>query len=152
MEKILVSACFLGELVRYNAKQKKLSHHCLSLWLAQGRLISICPEVIGGLSVPRAPAEINSNTKEVITANGDNVTAQFSLGAKKALELCKVHDIKYALLKESSPSCGSQFIYDGSFTNQKIVGQGITTQLLVKHGISVFSEETIESLVKILPN
>lgn len=148
MEKILVSACFLGANVRYNGVSKPLYLAKLKQWSEQGRLITVCPEVAGGLSVPRAPAEIQDNA--VIDSEGKDVTRAFLAGAQHALTLCKHHNIKYALLKESSPSCGSNQIYDGSFTGQKISGKGITAQLLEENGISVYSEKTVLGLLEVL--
>jgi len=148
MDKILVSGCFLGELVRYNGENKPLSHQLMTLWQKQNRFISICPEVVGGLSVPRSPAEIDPETSRVISREGVDVTAEFLIGAQSALSLCHKYMIKFALLKEYSPSCGSKEIYDGSFTNKKKLGQGITSQLLYSNGIEIFSEETIEQLVE----
>ncbi len=146
MEKILVSACFLGKQVRYDGGCQLLNSDILIKWQQQGRLIAICPEVEGGLPVPRAPAEIVAGINSVITEQGDNVTAQFDLGANKALSLCKQHNIKYALLKESSPSCGSSTVYDGTFKGNKIVGMGVTAALLNKSGIKVYSEKNIIKL------
>lgn len=147
-DKILISACFLGEQVRYNGKIKSLINMQLKKWQKEGRLISICPEVVGGLTVPRSPAEINKKTNRVITCDNIDVTTQFNKGADQALRLCKHHDIRFALLKESSPSCGSTTIYDGSFTQKKIAGEGLTTQLLRQHGIQVFDESSIEELTQ----
>jgi uncharacterized protein YbbK (DUF523 family) len=147
MDKILISACFLGENVRYDAQPKKLHHHLIKQWLAEKRLIILCPEVSGGLPTPRPPAEIQDN--EIITVTGVNVSDAFNRGAHNALALCQQHNIRFALLKESSPSCGSQYIYDGTFSNHKVVGQGITTRLLSQHGIRVFSEQNIEDLALI---
>jgi len=149
-DKILISQCFLGEKVRYNNEAFLLAHPLIVLWQQQKRFITICPEVSGGLSVPREPAEIQQNSSEVITKSGINVNAQFNLGAQQALILCQQHNIRFALLKESSPSCGSTFIYDGSFTNNKILGQGVTSQLLAQHNINIFSENQLEKLEKLL--
>jgi len=151
-DKILISRCFLGDRVRYNGKQKRLKQPLISLWQKQGRLMLICPEVAGGLSVPREPAEQNLALGKVFTQAGVNVTEQFNNGAQKSLALCQKHHIRFALLKESSPSCGSTLIYDGSFTQKKIVGQGVTCQLLIEAGIQVFSENNIEALAKLLDN
>lgn len=148
MKKILISACFLGENVRYNAKIKKFNHQIIQQWQQEKRLIIQCPEVSGGLSTPRAPAEINTTLQQVITSTGINVTEAFNKGAQNTLVLCKKYNIKFALLKESSPSCGSTYIYDGTFKNTKIYGQGITTQLLVSHGIRVYSENTMTQLIE----
>ncbi len=145
-QKILVSACFLGERVRYNGIIKPLVHKLLDEWSEQGRLLTICPEVISGLTVPRPAAEINQDSGEVLTISGQCVTTHFRKGAQLALRMCQKHHIKFALLKESSPSCGSNYIYDGHFSNTKINGQGITTSLLRDHGIQVFCENTIEKL------
>jgi len=144
--KILISSCFLGEIVRYNGIKAPLIHGLITQWQQQQRLIAICPEVSGGLAVPREPAEQQNKLGKVITVSGQDVSHQFKHGAQQALALCQKHNIRFALLKESSPSCGSGTIYDGSFTNQKIAGKGITTQLLEEHGIKVFSEYTIEKL------
>lgn len=150
MEKILISRCLLGEPVRYDAKSKGLNHQIIRHWQQQRRLVPICPEVIGGLPTPRPPAELNQRLNKVLTESGDDKTAEFTSGANQALALCQKHQIKYALLKERSPSCGSTFIYDGSFKQQLISGQGITTALLREHGVAVYSEETIEQLINVL--
>ena len=147
-EKILISGCFLGQKVRYNGKVKILQHTLIERWHKEQRLVAVCPEVIGGLPVPRAPAEIQG--KKVITCEGLDVTQQFVAGAKQALALCERYSIRYALLKESSPSCGSNTIYDGTFNGKKIAGQGTCTQLLEQHGIQVFSELTIDLLEKLI--
>ncbi len=148
MDKILISSCFLGDLVRYDGQEKTFSHQLIIQWKNEGRFIAICPEVSGGLTVPRAPAEITAKNSNVITNEGIDVTLQFEKGAQQALALCKKFHLKYALLKENSPSCGSTFIYDGSFNNQKTKGKGITTRLLENEGIKVFSEDSIDDLAK----
>lgn len=148
LDKILISRCFLGDNVRYNSEVLTFVHPLIVLWQQQKRFISICPEVSGGLSVPREPAEFQQNFNEVITQSGRNVGVQFNFGAQQALILCQQHHIRFALLKESSPSCGSTLIYDGSFTNNKVLGQGVTSQLLAKHNINVFSEKKLEALEK----
>ena len=149
-DKILISACFLGKRVRYNGIVQTLENKLLQQWQQEGRLFSICPEVISGLPVPRPPAEIDQITKKVITIESIDVTQQFANGAEQALHLCQQHNIKFAVLKESSPSCGSNTIYDGSFTQKKIVGEGLTTQLLRQHGIKVFCEDSIEELAELI--
>jgi uncharacterized protein YbbK (DUF523 family) len=152
LEKILVSACLLGENVRYNGQTKPLFNKMLDLWSLEGRVIRVCPEVAGGLPVPRPAAEIDREHNKIYTQQGIDVTEAFLSGAKKALDLCLKHKIKYALLKESSPSCGSLTIYDGSFSGTKIAGEGATTQLLRAHGIKVFSEQTIDDLIALVSN
>jgi uncharacterized protein YbbK (DUF523 family) len=103
MEKILVSSCLLGQPARYDGKGHAILHPQLTLWKKQNRLIIFCPEVAGGLPTPRAPAEIIQGS--AITNLGEDVTEQFQTGANIALELCKKNQVRFALLKESSPSC-----------------------------------------------
>jgi len=149
-DKILISRCFLGDKVRYNGEQKRLEQSLITLWQQQNRFVAICPEVSGGLSVPREPAEQNLARDQVFTQTGVNVTMQFNEGAQQSLALCKKHHLRFALLKESSPSCGSTLIYDGSFSNKKISGQGVTSRLLTQAGIKVFSEHNLAALAKLL--
>ncbi len=147
MEKILISSCFLGNRVRYDGADNLLTESVIQRWHLEQRLVVICPELSGGLSTPRAPAEIqNSIEIQVLTNLGEDVTSAFEQGAKAALRLCQLHNIRYALLKESSPSCGSTTIYDGSFNGKKIVGQGMTTRLLTANDIQVYSEKNIAAL------
>ena len=149
MEKILISSCFLGNKVRYDGGDNLLINTTLKRWQQAQRLVVICPELAGGLSVPRAPAEIKIVDEKIIVSTnvGEEVTDAFERGAKQALLLCHEHDIHYALLKESSPSCGSSTIYNGEFKHVKISGQGVTTALLRAHGIKVFSEQNLMALI-----
>jgi uncharacterized protein YbbK (DUF523 family) len=148
-QKIHVSSCFLGDNVRYNGKAKTLQHPYLTQWLKEGRLVKICPEMSGGLLVPRMPAEIQQHGL-IMTQCGTDLTTAFEAGAQKALDLCIKHKLTFALLKESSPSCGSHLIYDGSFSQTKIPGQGVTAALLQKNNIRVFSENEIEQLAMLI--
>ncbi len=151
MQKILVSACLLGNKVRYNGRDLLCDSEHLTTWQREGRIISVCPEVSAGLPTPRAPAEIQNGNGEavinlqarVIENTGRDVSDVFIAGAEHALKLCLKHQIQVAILTESSPSCGSQFIYNGEFANTKISGVGVTTALLLKNGIRVFSQNNI---------
>ena len=146
--KILISACLLGHAVRYDGKGKLLSHPAIERWKNEGRLVSICPEMAGGMPVPRPPAEIENGASgldvlegraRVREITGGDVTAEFSRGAQKALAFAQDNRCDYALLIDGSPSCGSIAIYDGSFSGLKHAGNGITAALLAKAGISIFS-------------
>ena len=148
MQKVLISSCLLGEKVRYDGQTKKIDSRLLTTWQAQGRLVALCPEIEGGLSVPRAAAEIQGD--RVVNTAGNDVTQAFELGAYKALDLCKKHHIRIAILKEGSPSCGSSKINDGTFRSIKIAGQGVTAQLLIKHGINVFNEHQLRDVQRLM--
>jgi len=142
-KKVLVSACLLGEPVRYDGGSKAVQHPVLAAWLAEGRVVRACPELAGGLAVPRPPAERRGTN--IVTNRGEDVTAEFSRGAQLALELCRAHGITVAVLKENSPSCGSQFINDGTFTKTRVAGAGLTTELFRANGIEVFNETQWEA-------
>ena len=140
MKKVLVSACLLGERVRFDGKDKGVQNEVLRRWLAEGRVVKVCPEVAGGLSVPRPPAERQPDGR-VLTDTGVDVSEAFNTGAVAALRLVLENEIGVAVLKEGSPSCGSGFVYDGSFTKTKLPGEvGETTRALKTSGVAVFSE------------
>jgi len=151
VNKILISACLLGENVRYNGGNSHLDSTILQQWQQEGRILSTCPEMAGGLPVPRMPSEIeNGDAKAVLLGksgirrkDGDDVTDAYMDGAEMTLALCIQHHIRIAILKEGSPSCGVSCVNDGSFSGHKIDGQGLTAHLLTRHGISVFSESQI---------
>ena len=144
-EKLLISACLCGKNTKYSGGNNLISR--LKEIEEKFELYLVCPEVDGGLSTPRNPSEQRG---ELVVSNvGVDVTKEFNLGAKIALEVALKNNIKYALLKESSPSCGSKLIYDGTFTGTKINGQGVAAKLLVQNGIEVYSENEIEKLLKI---
>ena len=136
-----MSSCLLGAAVRYDGRAKTSASRILARWRAEGRLLAVCPEVAGGLGVPRAPAELVGTA--VLTADGTDVTAAFTLGARSALETAQRFGVRMAVLKEGSPSCGSHRVYDGTFTGQSVPGAGLTARLLTDHGIRVFSEDDL---------
>ena len=138
--KIMVSACLLGDNVKYNGGNNKNEE--LIRFLSDHEIIKVCPEVLGGLTIPRCPAEINS--ERVINKERVDVTNNYRLGAKKVLEIAKKENVKIAILKERSPSCGSNQIYDGTFTNTLIKGMGITSKLLKNEGIQVLNENNYQ--------
>jgi len=146
-EKVLVSACLLGAPVRYNGKDKRTAHAILQRWIDEDRVVSACPEVLGGLGVPRPPAEIVwiGGLRRVGASDGRDVTREFEAGAAAALDQAQRAGARVAILKESSPSCGSMQVYDGTFTSTPVPGEGVTTALLRRHGIRVFSEHELEA-------
>ncbi len=151
MEKILISGCLAGALVRYDAKRVPIRDKWLKKLLGKGLLHECCPEVDGGMPIPRPPAQIVGGTgidvlagrARVMDVTGCDVTDFFLRGAEYALSVVKKQKIKVALMKEKSPSCGSGFIYDGSFTGQLIDGDGVTSALLRQNGVRMFSESKI---------
>lgn len=153
---ILISACLLGKAVRYNGTDLLLNHPLISQWRAQGRLIPVCPEVTGGLPVPRPASEIIGYEPDgrplVMNIHQEDVSDQFIRGAHIALELAQQHQCKAALMTEGSPSCGSAIIHDGEFSGKTIPGMGITSALLTQHGISVFNQYQLEALEDYIKN
>lgn len=149
MQHILVSACLLGSPVRYNGAHKSPGSAILDRWVREGRVVGVCPEVAGGLGVPRRPAEIEggvggarviARTARVVDDDGQDVSAAFVTGAEHALAQARIKGIRLALLKEGSPSCGSGYVYDGSFSGARVANAGVTAAMLQYAGIRVFSE------------
>lgn len=154
MNKILVSRCLLGDAICYDGKHRKLEHPKLMQWLKENRIIPACPEVLGGLSIPRAPAELQGGDgsavlkgqAKVITIDGEDVTDAYIKGAQKVLRLAQKNGATIALLKFRSPACGNKQIYDGSYSHTLIAGQGVATALLTQHGIKVYDETEIDKI------
>ena len=153
MQKILVSACLLGQPVSYDGNAAG-DHALLQQWQAQGRVIALCPEVSGGLPTPRPPAEIPGGQGAAVLdgqlavrdIHGLDVTAAFVAGADQALQLVRRHGIRYAVLKARSPSCGNRETYDGSFSGTRVSGEGVTAAALRRAGVRVFNETELAQL------
>ncbi|WP_414044814.1 DUF523 domain-containing protein [Macrococcus equi] len=144
---ILISSCLIGEHVRYDGGTQ--GQPSLIQLIEEGRAIHACPEVLGGLSTPRDPAEIVGGDgfdvldgkAKVITISGKDVTEAFIKGAEQTLQILKDNLVDTVILKANSPSCGNTQIYDGSFSGTKKQGLGVTSALLSRHGIQVMSEQ-----------
>lgn len=145
--KILVSACLYGYCCKYDGGNNILKSPLFQILKNTGRLVPVCPEELGGLPTPRVPSEIKDG--KVINKEGKDVTQNFEEGARKALEIARKEGVRVAILKQSSPSCGSKRIYDGTFSGEKITGEGITARLLIENGIPVFDETQVH-LAKVL--
>ena len=137
--KILVSACLLGENCKYNGKNNYSER--IAAYVAGHEVIPVCPEVLGGLTTPRDPAEIVDGV--VTNCKGVNVDRQFRDGAEEALRIAEENGIDLAVLQSRSPSCGVNQIYDGSFTGRLIPGQGVFAGLLRENGFRVMDCEDI---------
>ena len=152
MNKVLVSACLLGQPARYDGRTGRFKHAILDRWLQEGRVVATCPEMAGGLEIPRPPAEIIAGDGNAVLAgharvvdrDGLDVTLEFVKGAREVLALAQAEKIELALLKGNSPSCGNTVIYDGTFSGRKISGAGVTSAVLIQHDIHVFNEKEIE--------
>ena len=141
---VLVSACLLGVNCGYKGDGQKLEG--IERLMERAGVIPVCPEVYGGLPTPRVPAERCGD--KVLMRDGRDVTEQFYKGANEALHLAKLFDVKYALLKERSPSCGMGEIYDGSFSGGKTAGSGVAAEMLTANGVHVYGESRFEELME----
>lgn len=137
--KILISTCLLGIACKYSGGDNARPALIAALQAAGHELVPVCPELYGGLPTPRPPAERIG--ARVMTAAGADVTAAYRKGAETALQLAKLTGCRVAVLKANSPSCGHGTIYDGTFSGQKIAGNGVTAELLEQNGIRVYTDE-----------
>ena len=144
---IVISACLAGMKVRYDGRDNLYPK--IQQLVDEKKAVTVCPEVFGGLPTPRNPAEIIGGDGEdvldgkatVVDNTGKDVTAEFLAGAYKTLEIAKQVGATIVILKQNSPSCGSDMIYNGEFNGTKVKGVGVTTALLRRNGIEVLSEE-----------
>jgi len=143
---IIISACLLGIHCRYDGTDK-IQPQWLEA-LTGHHLVPVCPEQLGGLSTPRLPSEIVSEEPlRVEATNGTDVTGPFVRGAEESLSLAQLSGAVCAVLKEGSPSCGVNRIYDGTFSGAKVPGQGLTARILREAGLALYSEEELERFI-----
>lgn len=152
---VLISRCLLGECCRYSGVAKpSIVPKLAEAGIAPGsvRFIPVCPEVEGGLPVPRPPCEIEPGTQaedvlcgraRILSSCGSDCSAPYVRGARAALAAAERSGARIALLKARSPACSPQGVYDGSFSGRLVPGRGIAAELLASRGIALFSEETL---------
>lgn len=145
METIIVSACLAGEKTRYDGRGKY--NPLIKEINEKYDLLLVCPEVFGGLSIPRPKAEIDGD--RVITIKGKDVTKNYEEGVAKVVAPAKFLNIRKAILVDKSPACGIHEIHDGSFKDKLIKGKGLLTRKLESIGISCYTiEEFYEEFIK----
>lgn len=146
MKVILVSSCLAGFKVRYNGTSVE---NAAVRWLVtHGQAITVCPEIMAGFTIPRLSAEIvGGSAADVLNGkayvrecNGNDVTAKYIAGAQMVLEIARKNNVQAAFLKENSPSCGVNTIYNGQFDGHLLRGSGITAYVLKAEGIKVYSD------------
>ena len=121
--------------------------------------VPVCPEMLGGLGVPRPPAEIAggdggdvlAGRARVVNSEGQDVTAAYVRGAKMALSVGLQSGCTGAVLKARSPSCGANAIYDGTFSHARIEGDGVLAALLRQNGFAVLTEEEDGDPIRRIP-
>ncbi len=142
---LLISGCLIGLSCRYDGVCKPLSEEILQGLREKFTLIPVCPEQLGGLTTPRNPAERVGD--KVISSVGKDVTEEYQKGAEEAWKLAEFFGCRIALLKEKSPACGKDQIYDGTFTRNLVSGSGVAAEFLQKKGVLVYGESEIEKLL-----
>lgn len=142
--KALVSACLLGENCKYSGGNNLDPR--VAKWLGDSgcEAVPVCPEVLGGLPVPRTPAEIADGL--VVTRDGGSVDREFRRGAALALEIARREGVELAVLQPRSPSCGVRQVYDGTFSGRKVPGMGVFARLLAENGFRLLEPEDLEGL------
>lgn len=137
--KVLVSACLVGRPCKYSGGDNK-SQEVLD-FLRGHEVFLACPEVLGGLPIPRPPSEIQG--ERVMTIGGEDVTQNFLQGAQKALDLAQREGVDLLILKSRSPSCGPREVYDGTFSGRLVPGRGVFAGLAEEAGFKLISEEDL---------
>lgn len=142
-EKLLVSACLLGENCKYNGGNNY--DPAVETLRERFEVIPVCPEQLGGLPTPRTPSERVGG--RVLTRDGQDVTEAFRRGAEKTLSIAQTEGVTRAVFQVRSPSCGCGTIYDGTFSGRLVPGKGVTAQLLEQSGIKVYNSTRINELL-----
>lgn len=142
-EKLLISACLLGENCKYNGGNNFTPE--VEALRERYELVPVCPEQLGGLPTPRTPAERVGD--RVVNREGADVTDAFRQGAEKTLELARASGITKAVFQVRSPSCGSGTVYDGTFSGALTAGQGVTAELLEKNGVNIYRSDQAGELM-----
>ena len=137
-----VSACLAGFRCRYDGKYQ--GNPLIEYLFSKGYVLPVCPEVLGGMTIPRTPCEQIGG--KVMDKNGHDYTNHFLIGAARAVILVKQAGCHAAILKSRSPSCGVDYVYDGSFTKKLIQGDGIFATLLQQNSIPLYTEESFLSV------
>ena len=142
--RICVSACLLGQRVKYNGGDNLISG--LAERLRGHEVLPVCPEVAGGLPVPRPPVELARG--RVLTADGVDKTDAFHVGVEAALAALDLDGVgvDLATLQSRSPSCGVNEVYDGSFTGRLIPGQGLFAEALAARGVRIVDAAGLDTL------
>ena len=132
----VVSACLAGCKCRYDGKDNLCPK--VKQLVEEGRAVTVCPEVMGGMTTPRIPSERKDG--KIINSIGEDNTSYFIKGVEKSIEIVKEHNIKKAILKAKSPSCGNKYIYDGTFSKTLIEGKGLLAEKLSEIGVEIYDE------------
>ena len=132
----VVSACLAGCKCRYDGKDNLCPK--VKQLVEEGRAVTVCPEVMGGMTTPRIPSERKDG--KIVNSIGEDNTKYFELGVEKSIEIVKEHNIKKAFLKAKSPSCGNKYIYDGTFSKTLIEGKGLLAEKLSEIGVEIYDE------------
>ena len=152
MLQILISACLIVENCKWDGSNNRNQNVLDFMKKMEGKaeFHPVCPEQAGGLPTPRAASEIHMPDEAVMNTEGEDVTAEFLLGADFALREAKKYDCTIAILKERSPSCGSNGIYDGTFSHKLREGMGKTAALLAGYGLKVYGESRLKELEAVI--
>ena len=134
---MIVSACLAGYPCRYDGKARPCAQ--VVELVRKGKAIPVCPEQLGGLPTPRPACELSAG--RAIDREGHDRTDNYRQGAEAVLALARTYGATEAMLQRRSPSCGSGWIYDGTFSNRLVQGDGITARMLAENGIQVIGIE-----------
>ncbi len=144
--KVAVSACLLGVPCRFDGRSKPSAAVQGFIERFDCKVVRICPEVMGGLSIPHPPHEqkLLDGRVHVVDSRGNDHTDMFLEGSRKACEAALAKGCSHAILKAKSPSCGVGEVYDGTFTDALVAGNGTAAQMMIDAGMEVVTEREIE--------
>jgi len=137
--KVLVSACLLGVNCKYSGGNNYSPK--VAAFLEGKEVLSVCPEVLAGMGIPRTPMEIVNG---VLTDRDGNILEEpMRRAVELALQEIAGQEIHCAILKARSPTCGVHQVYDGTFSGKLVPGSGVFARALLEAGYRVFDEEDL---------
>jgi uncharacterized protein YbbK (DUF523 family) len=139
-----MSACLCGLKTRYDGRTAP--HKVLSAISARCSVIPVCPEILGGLGIPRPRcsfrggdgAAVLAGTAGIFDDDGIDRTREFIVGAQEAVRAIVLAKPQLTIFKEGSPSCGVRRV---TVDLVKSKGCGMVTALLTGLGMSILSED-----------
>lgn len=142
---VAVSACLLGEPVRYDGRDKLTPEVAALVEDPDVAVLPVCPEVLGGMGCPRRPVHFSrgdggTRDARVVDDRGRDQTGPLMAGAARADELARLAGAEEAIMKERSPSCGVREVHGPTGLGP---GRGALTARLERRGLRVRSEEDV---------
>jgi uncharacterized protein YbbK (DUF523 family) len=133
--RIGISACLLGEEVRWNGGHKR-AQFLVDAFGPSVEWVSICPEVEAGFGTPREPMQltrVDGGVRLLTVTTARDVTPPIEDFIRRRLAELRADDLSGYILKSNSPSCGLErvAVFDGHGIATE-PGRGVFAEALIR--------------------